>query len=241
MLAASTLFFFFLEKKKETAGGDRKKKKREGEERKERERGKRKRGDNDMSQVGATNGAAVQWVRSAVRMATDAVRRNQPGLFTALVVDGDGRVLATGHNEVLAQCDPTAHAEVMAIRRACQERRTPSLEGAALYCNAEPCPMCLAAAYWAGIGAIYYACPKEQVAAIVGFDDARLYRDLALAPNDRVLLRTVHVDPVGDDPTEAFVLWKERETASPTAASTVSPSARAAVLPNGDGSLTSVE
>jgi len=174
----------------------------------------------------------VRGVQEAVRQATEAVRSNQPGLFTALIIDANsGALLATGRNEVLIRCDPTAHAEIVAIREACFTTKSIRLDAAVLCCNAEPCPMCLAAAYWAGIRGVYYACSKEQVASLVGFDDARLYEDLARNPQERTLMRTTLVKLDGGDecdPTEAFTLWKERETSHPTDASAVSPSAHAA-------------
>nr|UMO80308.1 Nucleoside deaminase [Pandoravirus aubagnensis] len=159
--------------------------------------------------------------------AADAVRASEPGLFTAAIIGPDGVVVARCRNRVLDKCDPTAHAEVEAIREACQSRGSIALDGCVLCSNAEPCPMCLAAAYWAGIRRVYYACPKEVVAETVGFDDARLYADLASPPSQRALVTTVRVDC--SDATDAFCLWRAREASSPTLASTVSPSARTIV------------
>nr|UMO78259.1 Nucleoside deaminase [Pandoravirus belohorizontensis] len=174
--------------------------------------------------------AARRTVAETVRTATEAVRASQPGLFTAAILGPDGRVAAHGRNRVFDACDPTAHAEIEAIRAACRARGSIALDGCVLCSNAEPCPMCLSAAYWAGVRLVYYACPKETVAAAVGFDDARLYGDLALPACQRTLVKTVRVDCAGA--ADAFYAWRDREASAPTVASTVSPSARvAASLP----------
>lgn len=167
-------------------------------------------------------------VANAVRTATDAVRASQPGLFTAAIMGPDGQVVAHGRNRVFDACDPTAHAEIEAIRAACRTRGSIALDDCVLCSNAEPCPMCLSAAYWAGIRLVYYACPKETVAKAVGFDDARLYVDLALPADQRTLIKTVHVDCA--DAADAFYAWRDRETLASTMASTVSPSARVVSL-----------
>jgi guanine deaminase len=164
-------------------------------------------------------------VLDAVRAATEAVKAAAPGLFTAAIIGPDGRVVARGRNRVFDACDPTAHAEVEAIREACRVRGSIALDGCALATNAEPCPMCLSAAYWAGIRLVYYACSKEIVAEAVGFDDARLYAELALPSSERTLVKTVHV--ACDDAADAFWLWRDREISAPTIASAISPSARA--------------
>ncbi|AGO83226.1 Nucleoside deaminase [Pandoravirus dulcis] len=179
----------------------------------------------DATVAEALDAAARRAVAETVRTATEAVRASQPGLFTAAVLGADGQVVARGRNRVFDACDPTAHAEIEAIRAACRVRGSIALDACVLCSNAEPCPMCLSAAYWAGIRLVYYACPKETVAAAVGFDDARLYADLALPACQRTLIQTVHVDCA--DAADAFYAWRHREASAPTAASTVSPSARA--------------
>lgn len=179
----------------------------------------------DAAIAGALDAAARRVVAEVVRTATEAVRASQPGLFTAAILGADGHVVARGRNRVFDACDPTAHAEIEAIRAACRVRGSIALDTCVLCSNAEPCPMCLSAAYWAGIRLVYYACPKETVAAAVGFDDARLYADLALPARQRTLIQTVRVDCA--DAADAFYAWRDREASAPTAASTVSPSARA--------------
>lgn len=108
----------------------------------------------------------------AVRLAIDSVKHGG-GPFGALVVR-DGEVLATGTNEVTKSLDPTAHAEVVAIRRACQVIGDFRLTGCTLICSCEPCPLCLSAALWARIDRVVYAADRHDAAA-AGFDDSALY------------------------------------------------------------------
>ncbi|GGE33618.1 tRNA-specific adenosine deaminase [Pullulanibacillus camelliae] len=97
-----------------------------------------------------------------------------------------GDIIATGVNRVTDSCDPTAHAEVMAIRNACQSLGTHDLTGCTLYTSCEPCPMCLGAIYWAHLDAVYYAANRVD-AADVDFDDAFIYKEVPLLPEKRSL------------------------------------------------------
>jgi guanine deaminase len=116
------------------------------------------------------------------------------GPFGAVIVGPGGRVVAEGCNRVTSANDPTAHAEITAIRAACAALGTFKLEGCTLYTSCEPCPMCLAAAYWARVDAIVYGASREDAAA-AGFDDAFLYDELALAPEARRMpMRRVAAD-----------------------------------------------
>jgi guanine deaminase len=119
---------------------------------------------------------SVEFMRQAIELATTNVTSGRGGPFGAVMVK-DGVVVATGVNLVTANCDPTAHAEVMAIRNACQALGTFELKGCALYTSCEPCPMCLAASYWARCEAIFYGCNAAD-AARAGFDDAFLYGEM---------------------------------------------------------------
>ncbi len=112
----------------------------------------------------------------AVRRALANIRETSGGPFAALIANGD-RVVAEGVNAVVPENDPTAHAEVKAIRSACAALKTVSLKGHVLYSTCRPCPMCLAAAHWAGIERIYYALSSED-AERMGFKDADLYEML---------------------------------------------------------------
>ena len=126
-----------------------------------------------------------QMLRLAVELARDNMLAGTGGPFGAIVVK-DGRIIAQAGNEVQSANDPTAHAEVVAIRRACQALNSFNLQGCVVYASCEPCPMCLAAAYWAHVDAIYYAADRDD-AAKAGFDDEYLYRQAALEPGQRDL------------------------------------------------------
>lgn len=118
-----------------------------------------------------------QLMTEAVKLSQDMMRQNIGGPFGA-VIARDGAVIARGWNKVTSDNDPTAHAEVIAIRNACTELGTFDLSGCDIYTSCEPCPMCLAAIYWARLDNIYYANTRDDAAAI-GFDDEFLYREVA--------------------------------------------------------------
>ena len=116
-------------------------------------------------------------MREAIRIATQMMRRNHGGPFGAVVVR-NGRVIGRGWNQVTSANDPTAHAEVMAIRAACRRRKTFRLQDCELYTSCEPCPMCLSAIYWARIGKVYYANTRKD-AARIDFDDDFIYAEVS--------------------------------------------------------------
>ena len=122
------------------------------------------------------------FMRQAIGLAVENVR-NGGGPFGAVIVK-NGRVVATGVNRVTPDNDPTAHAEVCAIRAACRKLGTFNLEGCVIYTSCEPCPMCLGAIYWAHLDKIYYGANQHDAAA-VKFDDSFIYRELELKPADR--------------------------------------------------------
>lgn len=123
-------------------------------------------------------------MREAIRLSEDNVR-NGGGPFGA-VIARDGEIVGTGTNRVTPDCDPTAHAEVNAIRAAASRLGTFDLSGCEIYSSCEPCPMCLGAIYWAHLDRLYYGNDKQDAAGI-GFDDAFIYRELDLKPEDRSL------------------------------------------------------
>lgn len=125
------------------------------------------------------------FMRRAVGISGEKMREGQGGPFGAVVVKS-GRIIAEGYNQVTSVRDPTAHAEVVAIRAACTVLGTFSLEGCELYTSCEPCPMCLGAIYWARLDRVYYANERADAAAI-GFDDDHIYREFAKQMNDRQL------------------------------------------------------
>ena len=124
-------------------------------------------------------------MREAIDLAAEKMRAGLGGPFGALVVK-DGTVIARGFNKVTSDNDPTAHAEVIAIREACKVLGSFSLEGCEIYSSCEPCPMCLAAIYWARIDRIFFANSRADAAAI-GFDDDRLYREISKPLSKRSL------------------------------------------------------
>ncbi len=117
-----------------------------------------------------------QFMQQAIDLATENATSGRGGPFGAVIVK-DGVVIAAAANKVTASNDPTAHAEITAIREACTALGTFSLEGCELYTSCEPCPMCLAATYWARCTTIYYGCNASD-AARAGFDDAYLYAEM---------------------------------------------------------------
>jgi tRNA(Arg) A34 adenosine deaminase TadA len=121
----------------------------------------------------------------AVALSRENVDRNLGGPFGAVVVL-DGAIVGEGRNGVVEGFDPTAHAEVVAIREAGARLRRFELSGAVLYTSCEPCPMCLAAAYWARLSRVVFANDRHDAAAI-GFDDDSLYREIGLPPDSRAL------------------------------------------------------
>ena len=143
------------------------------------------------------------FMRQAIRLAVENIKHSG-GPFGAVIVK-DGKVIATGVNRVTANNDPTAHAEVTAIRAACKALGTFSLQGCDIYSSCEPCPMCLSAAYWAHIDKIYYAADRYD-AAKVGFDDEFIYKELSLPISAR-RLGLEQIMP--EDGLVPFVKWSE--------------------------------
>lgn len=144
-------------------------------------------------------------MRRAIELSKDSVKRGG-GPFGA-VIARNGEIIAEGSNNVTIDCDPTAHAEVSTIRKACKQLGTFDLSGCEIFTSCEPCPMCLGAIYWAHLDKIYYANDRKDAAAI-GFDDDFIYQELDLKPADRqkpseILLR--------EEALEAFRMWQEKE------------------------------
>lgn len=135
-----------------------------------------------MSEFTAQN---LRFMREALAMAQTGVRRGEGGPFGAVIVRHN-QIIGYGWNCVISQHDPTAHAEILAIRRACYHLHRPHLDDSVLYSTCEPCPMCLSAAYWARLDAVYYAATAADAAAI-GFDDTLIYQQLSRPATERQL------------------------------------------------------
>ena len=145
-----------------------------------------------------------KFMREAIRLANESVERGG-GPFGA-VIARNGEIVAEGSNCVTIDCDPTAHAEVSTIRKACKTLRTFDLSGCEIFTSCEPCPMCFGAIYWAHLDKIYMGNDRKD-AAKIGFDDDFIYQEIALDVKDRkkpseVLLR--------DEALEAFKMWDEK-------------------------------
>lgn len=142
-------------------------------------------------------------MREAIRLSLENMRRGQGGPFGAVVVKDD-RIIGRGWNKVTSRHDPTAHAEVEAIREACANLGTHELTGAVIYTSCEPCPMCLGAIYWARLERIYYANTRSDAAAIQ-FDDELLYTEIPKRLEDRRIPMT---PCLRDEALPVFQEWR---------------------------------
>ena len=143
------------------------------------------------------------FLKRAIEMSHRAALEHSTGGPFGAVIVKDGRIVAEGMNRVIASRDPTWHAEMEAIRLACITLQSIKLPGCVLYTSAEPCPMCLAACYWAGIEEIYYAATVDDACAYGNFDDRPIYEELAL-PKER---RRVRLRQLLRE--EAVEVWKK--------------------------------
>ncbi len=143
------------------------------------------------------------FMREAIRLSIENVESGKGGPFAAVIVK-EGKIIASAVNEVTATNDPTAHAEVVAIRKACSTLNSFQLDGCEIYCSCEPCPMCLGAIYWARAEKIYFANTKEDAAAI-DFDDKFIYDEIDLSHTGRKLATQ---QLLRDEALVAFEKWK---------------------------------
>ncbi len=148
---------------------------------------------------------AEYFMRRAIAISGERMRAGLGGPFGAVVVK-DGKIVAEGFNQVTSSSDPTAHAEVVAIRQACSALGRFSLEGCELYSSCEPCPMCLGAIYWARLDRVYYANDRND-AARIGFDDDHIYREFAKAIDERYL-KFIHM-PM-EEARSVFQEWVDK-------------------------------
>ena len=124
-------------------------------------------------------------MKEAISLSREMMLQRKGGPFGAVVVKGN-EIIGRGWNTVTSDNDPTAHAEINAIRNACRNLQTFNLSGCEIYASCEPCPMCLSAIYWAHLNKVYYACTRED-AFKIGFDDSKLYEEISQSPQWRLL------------------------------------------------------
>ena len=149
-------------------------------------------------------------MREAIRLSLENVRSGTGGPFGAIVAR-KGEILAVGTNLVTSQNDPTAHAEVVAIRNACQHLRTFELKGCDLYTTCEPCPMCLGAIYWARIERVFFGNTRHD-AAEIGFDDAFIYDEI---PRDLSARNLPMIPLLREEALATFRAWQQSATKKP--------------------------
>jgi len=146
------------------------------------------------------------YMKRAIELAQKGMESNQGGPFGCVIVKSN-KIIAEGNNRVTSENDPTAHAEIVAIRRACKALGDFQLTGCDIYTSCEPCPMCLGAIYWARPDRVFYAGTRQD-AAIAGFDDSFIYEELNLSPENRSI---PNHQILQSDATILFDKWKEKE------------------------------
>jgi guanine deaminase len=151
-----------------------------------------------------------RFMRRAIELSMENVRGGQGGPFAALVVR-DGEILAAGTNLVTTTCDPTAHAEIVAIREACRKLAQFQLAGCDIYTTCEPCPMCLGAIYWTRPARVYFGNTAADAAAI-GFDDSFIYRQLGVPLAERSIPM---VQLMREEALSAFREWERKSDRIP--------------------------
>lgn len=147
------------------------------------------------------------FLREAIRLAHEGMRKGVGGPFGAVIVK-DGKIVGKGSNQVTSTNDPTAHAEVTAIRDACKNLNNFQLDGCTLYASSEPCPMCLGAIYWARPDRLVFAASHEDAAKIAGFDDSFIYEEIQLPITERKITTQQALREEGAKPFEE---WRAME------------------------------
>jgi len=147
----------------------------------------------------------IFFIGMAADLARQGVTQNEGGPFGCVIVK-DGHVIGKGNNQVISTHDPTAHAEIVAIRDACRKLNSHQLEGCTIYTSCEPCPMCLGAIYWARPDRIVYACTREDAASI-NFDDDFIYKEISTPLDQRKIPTQQCGQQIGLD---VFRLWSEK-------------------------------
>ncbi len=150
----------------------------------------------------------AKFIRLAIELAKKGMTANEGGPFGAVIVNREGEIIGKGNNMVTSTNDPTAHAEVVAIRDACDNISDFQLEGCTIYSSCEPCPMCLGAIYWSRPDRIVFASSRED-AAEAGFDDDFIYTEIPLPIEDRQIPTTQYLQEEGQ---QVFDDWKVLES-----------------------------
>lgn len=151
-----------------------------------------------------------RFMSKAIELSIENVKRGYGGPFAALVVRA-GEIIATGVNQVTSSNDPTAHAEIVAIREACRKMATFQLEGYDIYTTCEPCPMCLGAIYWARPARVFFANTRED-AKRIGFDDDFIYAQVALPFGERSI---PFIPLMREEALTAFRMWEAKIDKTP--------------------------
>ena len=146
-----------------------------------------------------------EFLQQAIDLAVENAKSGQGGPYGAIIVK-DNRLIAASGNKVTTALDPTAHAEVMAIRLACQKLHDFQLQGCVLYSSCEPCPMCLGAIYWARLAKVYFACSRHDAAA-ANFDDSFIYDEISVLPHQRSIAM-LHLNL--PNAIQPFNIWAEK-------------------------------
>jgi guanine deaminase len=147
----------------------------------------------------------LKFMQEAIKMGVDGMNANDGGPFGCVIVRGD-KIVGRGHNKVISTNDPTAHAEVSAIRDACKNLNSFQLDDCEIYTSCEPCPMCLGAIYWARPKKIYYANNRRD-AANIGFDDSLIYDEI----NKPLEKRLINIECIGrEDALKMFEQWTNK-------------------------------
>lgn len=145
-----------------------------------------------------------QFMRRAIELSEIAgIKEKSGGVFGSVIVK-NGKIIAEGYNQVIKQNDPTWHGEMQAIREACKVLKSPHLNGCVLYTSAEPCPMCMATAYWAQLDHIYYAATMGDALKYGEFADDNYYQELAKKPEERKI-KCIELSNMRND---AIKIWK---------------------------------
>jgi len=152
------------------------------------------------------------FMRNAIALAYKGMEGGHGGPFGAVIVRGD-KIIGQGHNRVLSACDPTAHAEVTAIRDAARNEQKFDLSGSVIYVNGLPCPMCMSAIFWARIDKVYYGCSPEDAAAI-DFDDHKFYVELAKPLAERET-PAIQLTECLDEARACYAAWPKLESRIP--------------------------